>query len=182
MAAVETHLSADKKFKLGANDAEVSFRGDSAHVIVDGDIDKLMTVFAAQQDLSGQTAMHDTALSRARVTDFLSRVHYLELRHAREALRTYAAGRNPPVQLTQVDGTSSYFAIKEIAAALTTLKAAFNTPEQDKAELVRLIGLEQASNGGCGDDGWNLPSTTAAEKQARQKALRIARDGATSLS
>jgi hypothetical protein len=81
-----------------------------------------------------------------------------------------------------VDGTSSFFVIKEMAAALVLLAAAFSTPAQADAELVRLIGLEAATNGGCGDDGWNLPSATAGDKVARQTALRRARDEVGSLS
>ena len=65
------YLTADKKFKLGAATAEVSFRGAGAHVIVDGDIAKLSAVFAAQQGLSGPTAAHGTTPSRQRVGDFL---------------------------------------------------------------------------------------------------------------
>ena len=180
--AANDYLSADKKFKLGDATAEVSFRGAGAHVIVDGDIANLTAVFAGQQGLSGPTAVHDTPLSKQRVTDFLQGVHYLELRAARPALRTYAAAGNPPVNLTQVDGTSNFFVIKETAAALVLLAAAFSTPKQDETELVRLIGLEAAANGGCGDDGWNLPSATVGDKVARQTALRRARDEVGSLS
>ena len=97
MAAPIQFVTADKTFGLADGGGGVTFRGGNRHVLVQGDIAKLVAVFAGQTNLAGNTTVHDTDESRARVTLFLQSVQYLELRGARAALRTFAETRSPPL-------------------------------------------------------------------------------------
>ena len=152
MADVDAHLTGAKKFKLGLVPAEVSFVSDPPYVLAQGDIASLIVVFSGQMNLSGPTMIQENAAARTRVSRFLLKVAYQEIRGLVAALRVMAGARTPVVTYAQSASQASFHKINEICGALNALG---ESSVGRRARLAALIDALPAlgANVSVGNDG-----------------------------